>query len=346
MVALAAGFVLALGAAGSASAASISYVGSDGNVWLTSPDGGVNHRVTSDATATTKYRSPTQADNGTIAAFPGSNVPFAYLLRPTDGAQLAVWSLPKTGGLSFAPYTGGQISPSGTVLAYDWWYSDLFPPSHEPRVSFVASPATPNPCSLACSDGYFGPRWIPGTLYAGFVSESLDEIDVQDASGVHPWLGLGGPGELIDSFDVSSTGRTLVETHDDGAQLSRFYLVQNNGTPPAGSLAELCHTDNFAPVGALPRWSPDGSMIAWQGSGGIFVSPAPSPQGGGCAIQPRLIAPGGTEPSWGPANVASASSVPSCHPAKKKKGKKSATAAKKKKHKGGCKHKKKGKKRK
>ena len=59
-----AGFVLAQ----PASASSVSYVGPDGNVWLASPDGTINTRVTTDGSTTSPWRSPTQRNDGTIAA--------------------------------------------------------------------------------------------------------------------------------------------------------------------------------------------------------------------------------------------------------------------------------------
>ena len=49
-----------------ASADSIVYV-KDANVWLASGDGGSQYQVTTDGTAAQPYRSPSQADDGTIA---------------------------------------------------------------------------------------------------------------------------------------------------------------------------------------------------------------------------------------------------------------------------------------
>ena len=60
----------------------------------------------------------------------------------------------------------------------------------------------------------------------------------------------------------------------------------------------------FAPNGAHPRWSPDGSMLAWEGAEGIYTSPAPTATGGGpCALAPKLVAPGGKGPDWGLADT-------------------------------------------
>ena len=50
-----------------ASADSIVFLKSD-NVWLAKPDGSGAYQVTTDGTASSPYRSPSQADDGTIAA--------------------------------------------------------------------------------------------------------------------------------------------------------------------------------------------------------------------------------------------------------------------------------------
>ena len=62
-----------LAAANPAAADSIAYI-KDNNIWLTSPDGSRQVQITRDGTATTPYRSPSQADDGTIAAGHGSDL--------------------------------------------------------------------------------------------------------------------------------------------------------------------------------------------------------------------------------------------------------------------------------
>ena len=56
-----------------ASADSIVYV-KDANVWLASGDGGNQYQVTTDGTAEHPYRSPSQADDGTIAVGHGTEI--------------------------------------------------------------------------------------------------------------------------------------------------------------------------------------------------------------------------------------------------------------------------------
>src|SRR5688572_3115160 len=62
---LAAAALLILPAA--AHADSIAFV-KDGNVWVASPDGSGERALTRDGTTDSPYRSPSQADDGTVAA--------------------------------------------------------------------------------------------------------------------------------------------------------------------------------------------------------------------------------------------------------------------------------------
>lgn len=332
----AASLLITVALSGQAQAASVTYVGSDGNVWVASPDGAVNKQVTTAGTAASPFRSPTAKNDGTIAALKAG---FVNFFDPASGAQKDAWILPKTGAGSFAPYNGGQISPDGGVFAYDWRYFDCAtnPCQGNQRVSFIAGPGVTNPCLLNCHVGWIRPRWVPGTPYAGMVSQSFSAIGVQKAGAAGPvnWLVANNPSaEIISSFDISSTGRTLVETSAPGGGPSKLVVFANNGTPPDGNPQALCALDGFAGEGAYPRWSPDGSQIAWKGAGGVYVSPAPTTNGGVCGLQPRLIAPGGAEPSWGLANAPAPATAANtnkkggggaaakCKKAKKKKGKK------------------------
>lgn len=312
-----------------AGASSISYLGSDGNVWLASPDGKVRKKLTSDASADVRYKSPTQQNDGTVVATRGNTFTgFAVFMRPSDGKVLTTWALPKDGTSSFAPLFGGQIAPAGGIFVFDWAYSNAG--STDQKVSVINGPGFTDPCGLNCFGEAVLPRWIPGTNSFAFVNRFLDRIYVQGAPP-QSWLATAG-GELLGSFDISTTGRSLIETKDPGATTSRFYLLQNDGPPPA-TFTALCYAENFAPEASHPRWSPDGSMISWTGADGIYVSAAPTDQGDTCGLSPKLVAPGGKDASWGPANVTGAQCAKAAASKKKKKKKKPACGKKKKKKK-------------
>src|SRR5512142_667690 len=65
--------LLTLAAAAPAAADSIAYI-KDNNIWLANPDGSGQVQITRDGTGVTPYRSPSQADDGTIAAGHGGEI--------------------------------------------------------------------------------------------------------------------------------------------------------------------------------------------------------------------------------------------------------------------------------
>jgi hypothetical protein len=153
------------------------------------------------------------------------------------------------------------------------------------------------------------PRWVPGAL-AGFIDEALNIVYVQVPSvGTQEWF--TAPGYKISSFDVSRTGRIVIEAFPDsgGTPPKSLALLQSTGLPP-NSPTLICELTNFSAAGGYPHWSPDGSQIAWEGPAGVYVSPAPVNNAGTCVLQPRLIAPGGGAPDWGLKDVPAAAPPP------------------------------------
>lgn len=300
--------------AASASAASIVYVGADGNVFLTSPDGSVKHQVTRDGIAADKYRSPSQTDDGRVVTIrkTGSSSGAVLFLDRRSGQVLDTWTLPREGTGSFAPLTGGEISSGGALFLYDWNYFDcpLSGCESERRVSLVSGPGQTNPCAPWCARGYIRPRWIAGTPYAGFLDESFSGVWIQTENGPEQWLDFTGL--LTLGFDIED-GKALVVVKAEGSPQT-LAVLQSGGTPPGGDPQILCTLEGFA--SDSPRWSPDASMIAWDAADGIYVSPAPPESGGGtCTLQPRLIAAGGTKPEWGPIDAPTVAPPPAPPPA-------------------------------
>jgi Ca2+-binding RTX toxin-like protein len=301
-----------------ASADNVVYVAGDGNVWISSPDGSVRKQITDNATSDNKYRSPSEQNDGTVVAIRrgDSSTGFAFFFDPDTGRLKSNWLLPKSGtSVPFSPFTGGEISPVGGLMVYDFFHADGYPDfSSYPEVAFVAGPGLTDPCTINCESEYLQPRWIPGTNFAGMVDDSFNGIWAQNGQSVQYWAGVTGYD--TDSFDSSSNGRTMFELSSDGAppqgQPDPAHLLVVNGKPPNNSPAPdpICSIANLANVGMNPKWSPDGSMIAWQAPEGVFVSPAPQPDGAPgfstpCTLQPHLIAQGATDPDWGPRNLPS-----------------------------------------
>ena len=310
--------VAAIGASG-AHAASIAYVGADGNVHLVSPDGQRKLQVTHDATADSKYRSPSQTDSGRVVGIrpnPSSAISMAMFFD-REGNQVDAWNLPASGlGLRFSPLSGGQIAPDGNggAMVYDYFHADG-PPTYfnEPRVGFVAGGGLTNPCTINCHAGYLRPRWLPGTPYAGFIEAGFGQVVVQSPNGVKSWLSLNNSSAAdLETFDVARSGGLLVvELTADGVppqgqqELAGFEFYSFNGVASdAPQIEFICGASGVAPAIAAPRFSPDGSMVAWEGAEGVYVAPTPQRTPGGvCNLDASLVAPGGTEPDWGTVDV-------------------------------------------
>jgi hypothetical protein len=304
VAALAAG--CALVAAAPAAASSIAYE-KDDNIWLTSPDGSVKHQVTTDGTADNRYQAPGQLDDGTIVAARPS-VRLFEALRP-DGTRrnaplLAPGNSCGTGPLDLA------VTPDSGLIVFQYVHSDFCFGGGGPRsrVTFAFSDVPTGSATFVKHDNWTAPRWVPGSNYAAMVSIGGDQIGIQGGGTVAPWIGPD-PGEEIEGFDISRSGnRVLIEATPDGSTdggSSQLELWQNQGVPSSsnGDGTTVCQLDGFATGNADPRWSPDGSQIAWEGAAGIYVSPAPVNDAGVCRLQPQLIVPGGQDPAWGAADV-------------------------------------------
>ena len=139
-----AALVACLTFAPAAGAASLAYVGSDGNVWLTSPDGKIRKQLTTNATDDNKYRSPSHLNDGRVVAIrkASGSSSFAFFLKRADGSVLDSWLMPSSGAGGFAPFTGGQASPDGGIITYDYRHFDCgsFPCEGNQRVGFLTGP--------------------------------------------------------------------------------------------------------------------------------------------------------------------------------------------------------------
>lgn len=316
-------FAVVLMNAGSALAANISYIGSDGNVWRMSPDGALKEKLTGDGTKEARYKTPSQENDGTVVAVrradAASSTAFAYFLRPSDKKLINSWILPKTGAGSFAPFNGGVISPEGGAFFYDWSYFDCWtnPCSSDFKVSVITGPGVTNPCLVNCHSGFFRPRWIPGTPYAGFVDDHLQGVWVQGEGQAEPrfWLGFQDTTSgNVESFDISA-GKSVIETTPEDGERSEFSFWDNNGTPPAGNPAIRCSVAGVAKSPAYPRLSPDGTQVTWQDTDGVYVAPVPAQTGGTtCRLNGKQVVAGGLEPGWGKVSLKGAGTAPDPDP--------------------------------
>lgn len=293
-----------------AAASSIAYTQND-NVWLTTPDGSYQKQVTTDGTSSNRYQAPDQADDGSIVVSRPSPR-FIYRVDQNGATKNAPVLAPGnscgTGPLDL------DVTPQGGLVVFQYVHSDYCfnpTPGNGPRsrVRFAFSDSPTLPATFGYHDGWTAPRWTPGTDVASMVAIGGGSVGIQGGGTVSPWLTTDTSVEKIDSFDVSRTGnRVLVETVPVGGGPSALVVWQNDGVPVStgntGSV--VCVASDFAPGGdADPRWSPDGSQIAWEGADGVYASPAPvAGAGGACVLAPQLVAAGGHDPAWGVADVA------------------------------------------
>ncbi|MGD9571255.1 MAG: hypothetical protein AB7V62_05175 [Thermoleophilia bacterium] len=292
---------------GTALADSIVYI-DGGNVWSAQPDG--SHKV--QLTDGGNWHSPTQADDGTIAAVDGVG-PIQVLAR--DGRPLRTITTPaaRTGsGGTFAPAPVDlAFSPDGSKIAYSY-VSNPCPVASScgtiQRSTFYTradvADATPHDV-WGNQFGVSDPEWVTNDralVFGGYGSQvSIDDLGPGDYSHV-AWLTPNadqGDGEL------SRDGTRLATTYDYGDDtLIAFFAVTGDlrtGPPPAQP--ELaCSTSNGDAHHSDPSWSPDSTSIAFRSSKGIEVARFGGFGGGTCSVASSgVLTATGTSPDWGPA---------------------------------------------
>ena len=311
--ALAAAACLAVPAA--AQADSIAYV-KNHNVWVASPDGSRQHQVTKDGTADWPYRSPSQADDGTIAAAQGTDI---VRLRQ-NGQVMSKFDPPDTtdsaGQVIGGHPTAVAITPDGSKLAYTYHQASC-PPGVSCGTRYVMLYSHADRATPVSTFGKLyrnSPSWVSNErvlAFGGFLSQvNLDVPGGGDDSDVH-WFddmdmfGTENSEDLGDG-ELSRQGNRFAAVRSYGEETHlMFYKVTDNviGGQTSGPPAYACNTGNEATLDN-PTWSPDGTRIGFAHKDGIEVLPLPSVDEGCPGAQSGTVTiPGGSEPDWGPANV-------------------------------------------
>jgi hypothetical protein len=327
--------VLACGAP-AASADSIAYVNkTDGNVYLTTPDGSRQYQVTT----TGGYSDVSQADDGTMIALKG--VRLNKLAR--DGTVLADFDTPVSdtrpaGSRTFYGPFDPAISPDGTKVAYTYYYMTqsqnpgCFPPTCVVAIneagtgySYSDRQTSWQEPGLGYHSGWRHPSWVDNDMTMISNPTHLPNRDIildriSDGGNGHGNMVLNWTSDFADKnphvsgADITRDKRKLAyQSGENDSTLTvsyvpRFPTSWKDGDPNTDEI-HVCYRYSGAPGGAfgVPSFSPDGGAIAYHAGDGIHVAAVPA-FGGDCTLEgatpsPPVVIPNGIEPDWGPADV-------------------------------------------
>ncbi len=309
---------LALTGAPAAGAQSIAFV-KDANVWLTTPDGSRQHQVTRDGTAEHPYRSPSQADDGTIAVSHG------HLIKriQQNGQLLNSIDPPPLIDTTSRPVDGTPvsvaISPDGTRIAYSFsaYSCPIAWECGARAVTGVTYADRFTPAGTFASATFGHPRWVGNhrLLVTGGYNFHVNLLDLAPGSTAVHWF--DDRHYFDDSSDLgeaaaSRDGRRLAAVHGyDGewpGSVRRIIWFNVAGDATGGPLPParpegVCVT---APIRGThsPTWSPDGSGLAFTLPEGLHVARTVPTDAAQCGrFGSGLVVPGATEPDWGPAAI-------------------------------------------
>ena len=299
-----------------ASADSIVYI-DQGNVWSATPDGARKVQLTTGGS----WHSPTQADDGTIAAVQGTG-PIQVMARDGRPLRTITTQPAKSGdGGTFAPHPVQlSFSPDGSKLAYSYVaYSCPVASTcgSIQRSTFYTHADVTEATPISVYGNQFSvsdPEWVTNSrtlVFGGYGRQvAIDDLDAGDYNS-KPWMVPNGD---MGDGEVSRDGKRLAVTSDYGANKSLAFFVVSGDVktefPPAYPELSCTTTNGDEKYGDL-SWSPDGSGIAYESAGGITISRFTKFEVGECAAPNDLVLSAtASEPDWGPAAPPAAAYVP------------------------------------
>lgn len=304
--------VFALGLPSLAHADSIVFV-KGGNVWIAKPDGTAQTQITRDGSAGRPYGSPTQADDGTIAASQATEI---VRLRQ-DGTVLNRMDPPPLTDSAGSPVDGTPvdvaISPDGSRIAYTL----VDAPCQVGSAGCDARPATAiTPADRMAPTGgahSFDSSWVTNSRLLTFAPYpgQVNTLDLGQERAF--WfddneLVAAGSGTDQSDGEVNPQGTYLATIRGAGPDRSVMWLKirgdVRTGSRAAGTLllpdvTQGCVTTSAVDL-AGPTWSPNGMALAWHEGGAIHVWSDVARCAGASS---RAVITGAGEPDWGPADA-------------------------------------------
>src|SRR4051812_48704171 len=214
-----------------ASADSIVYI-DQGNVWSAGPDGARKVQLTTGG----GWHSPTQADDGTVAAVQGAG---PIVVMAPDGRPLHTITTPMArsgdGGTFAARPVQLSLSPDGSKLAYAY-LAHSCPPASScgsiQRSTFYTAADVTEPTPIDVYGNQFSvsdPEWVSNSrtlVFGGFGSQvSIDDLGPGDYSQ-KAWMVPNGD---MGDGEVTRDGRRLAVTADYGANKKlAFYALKGD----------------------------------------------------------------------------------------------------------------------
>jgi WD40-like Beta Propeller Repeat len=279
-----------------------------GNVAVSQPDGSGKVQLTDGG----GWHSPTQSDNGTIAAV---NDVEDIVVMAKDGRVIRKIDTPSGVKASNGGYFSGtpvnlSFSPDGTKIAYAY-VEALCPPASTcgtQRSTFYTHVDSDTATPVETYGNQFGvsePEWIDNnrTLVFGgaFKQVNIDTLNSGDYN-YSLWFSKDEPGEFVSDGELSRSGDRFAALYGYGDEVQMAFFSGGPGAAPE----QACASGDFDPKYADPSWSPDSSSLAFASSKGVEVIRFTQFGPNTCAVTGSsvVIAPGASEPDWGPAEPA------------------------------------------
>ena len=277
----------------------------DHDVWLSSPDGSGQYRVTTDGTATNPYRSPSQTDDGVIVTMRDKPNGAPLLMLRQNGESIG--SIP-VGAVQAGPMDP-HVAPDGRHVAFGIvraaYVNGWLETATDVRTVRVADGAEVGQTGTRAST----PSWLDAnTVLAG--RGPVAEYDTTDLTSTGWWsdydhYSLFEHGEDLRDGEYAAGRVVFVRGEGDGKTMQVYRAGRGTSASPVPTCTFSDPTPG--PLGRRyvdPTFSPDGTRMAWQEGDGIWTVSHPNVDD--CAITPVLTIPGASEPDWSPAAVAPA----------------------------------------